>query len=52
MANTFLASIASGKAIATEKSTVIFVYGWTENQSGSELTIAVKYKKLIRRRVS
>ncbi|MDT9194958.1 MAG: hypothetical protein P5694_18910 [Limnospira sp. PMC 1286.21] len=35
MANIFLASIASGKAIATEKSTVIFVYGWTENQSGS-----------------
>ncbi|WP_260378633.1 hypothetical protein [Limnospira platensis] len=37
MANTFVTSIASGKAIATQKSVPIFVYGWTENQSGSRI---------------
>ncbi|MDT9232188.1 MAG: hypothetical protein P5680_03720 [Limnospira sp. PMC 737.11] len=37
MANIFLASIASGKAIATQKSVPIFVYGWTENQSESRI---------------
>ncbi|AMW27061.1 hypothetical protein [Arthrospira platensis] len=48
VANTFLASLASRKAIAPEKSQVILLMGGLRTYQGLELTVAMKYKKLIR----
>ncbi|GCE93167.1 hypothetical protein NIES46_12160 [Arthrospira platensis NIES-46] len=52
VANTFLASLASRKAIAPEKSLVILFMGGLRINQGPTFNIAVKYKKLIKSGVS